>query len=131
MTFDWAEYLRIANVLAQLEQERIIPNLSSEAFARAAISRAYYAAFNMAALFLREKDFDNRIPTDGTAHFHVKDQFYSHPDKIRQRIGRLLNELSTDRRKADYEHRALSDAVPRMKTALRLSKEVIDLLKGL
>jgi uncharacterized protein (UPF0332 family) len=46
MTFDWNEYLRLAQSLAEDE---------GDAARRSAVSRAYYAAFNRARAFNVEK----------------------------------------------------------------------------
>lgn len=51
MTFDWLDYLTLAQNL--VEQTVIV---SEQAKFRSAISRAYYAAFHQAKQVLEEKD---------------------------------------------------------------------------
>lgn len=51
MSFDWSEYLNVAKELAGVETSAA----SQEAKLRAAITRAYYAAFIKARNHLRDK----------------------------------------------------------------------------
>jgi uncharacterized protein (UPF0332 family) len=98
MNFDWSEYLYLAQELAGEAQNPV----TDEARFRAAISRAYYAAFCNARNHLRDEDGDNAIPKEGV-HSYVRRQFQKSSDRRRRKIGADLNRLLTDRQQADYE----------------------------
>jgi uncharacterized protein (UPF0332 family) len=125
MSFDWSEYLKVAKELAGTATAPA----NQEAKLRAAISRAYYAAFIKARNHLREKE-RHSIPTTGDAHKYVSDLFDLSPDPMRQSIAEKLARLRTYRKQADYV-----DIFPGLSgitiTALRLSEEVISTLSNL
>jgi len=98
MSFDWTEYLNLAQDLAG---QKVAPP-TKEAKSRSAISRAYYAAFCKARNHLRDKE-GCLIPCTGDAHRIVRDTFKDSPDSRRKKIGVNLNRLREDRRKADYD----------------------------
>jgi len=98
MSFDWTEYLALAQDLAG---QRVTPP-TVEAKLRSAISRAYYAAFCKARNHLRDRE-GHDIPTTGEAHVKVRDIFRDSPYRQRKSIGTTLNRLREDRRKADYD----------------------------
>lgn len=98
MSFDWTEYLYLAQDLAG---QRVTPP-TIEAKWRSAISRAYYAAFCRSRNHLRNKE-GHSIPTTGDAHRIVSDIFQNSPDRPRKKIGINLNRLRENRRKADYD----------------------------
>lgn len=97
MSFDWTEYLYLAQDLAG--QGVTAP--TEEAKLRSAISRAYYAAFCKARNHLRDRE-GRYIPQTGKAHRCVRDTFKSSHDRRRKRIGENLSRLGADRVKADY-----------------------------
>jgi len=99
MSFDWFEYLDIARELA--EQATATP--SDEAKKRAAISRAYYAAFCSARNYLRDVERDQNIPVGGDVHGYVRNQFKTSKDKVRREIGEDLARLVAKRNRADYD----------------------------
>jgi len=74
-----------------------------EVWLRAAIGRAYYAAFLKARAFLKDKDRDPNVPTNASAHFYVREAFRNSPDSKRKDIGDDLLDLRKARNKADYE----------------------------
>lgn len=98
MSFDWAEYLDVAKSLSG--QSATPPG--REAALRAAISRAYYAAFCSARNHLRDRDNVQTIPLDGRAHFDVPAEFSASDIAARRQIGEDLNRLRLARRDADY-----------------------------
>ena len=98
MSFDWSEYLDLAQELAG---QATSPS-SQEAKLRSAISRAYYAAFCTARNHLRDRE-KHSIPRGGQAHPYVRDQFKQSPDKVRKKVGENLNRLRIQRNKADYD----------------------------
>jgi uncharacterized protein (UPF0332 family) len=125
MSFDWSEYLRVAKELAG----SATPPANQEAKLRAAISRAYYAAFVKARNHLRDKQ-GHTIPKTGDAHRYVWEQFDLSPDPVRQTVAENLIRLRKYRRQADYV-----DTFPGLSgitaTAITLSEEVISELRNL
>lgn len=98
MTFDWSEYLELAQELAG--DGAGSPN--EEAKLRSSISRAYYAAFCKARNHLRDID-GYQISRHANVHKHVRDQFKDSSDKSRKKIGTDLDRLRKRRNKADYD----------------------------
>ncbi len=98
MSFEWSEYLNLARSLVGQSTDQP----TQEAAQRAAISRAYYAAFCRARNYLRDHDNVQHIPLDGRAHFEVPDQFLQSRDTVRRSIGDDLRRLRIDRNYADY-----------------------------
>ncbi len=120
MSFDWTEYFSLAQELTGQT-----PSVSSgqEAKARAAISRAYYAAFCRSRNHLR--DIDGIPISKGSAvHRQVKQEFGNSSDSTRRNIGRNLDRLREKRNKADY-----ADAMPGLfsdtSLSMSLAKRVI------
>jgi uncharacterized protein (UPF0332 family) len=117
MSFDWSEYLNLAQELAG----QVKSPSSQEAKLRSSISRSYYAAFCKARNNLRGER--HSIPRQNT-HRYVIDQFLDSPDRVRKRVGAHLDRLRKDRNKADYDDKVarLSDMTAK---ALRLADQVI------
>ena len=102
MTFDWSQYLKLAQELAG----QGVTAAAQEARLRSAISRAYYAAFCLARDHLRHKE-KHPVPTNGRAHAYVRNQFRNSSDRARKKLGHNLGRLHKDRKRADYD-----DSVP-------------------
>jgi hypothetical protein len=113
MSFDWAEYLSLAEELCGLAVSG--PPVGNEAQQRAGVSRAYYAAFILARNFLRDVD-GVRTPRHANAHQFVANQFLNHPDPIRVAIGYELGLLRAARNRCDYD-----DIVPNLPSRAYLS----------
>lgn len=96
MSFKWSEYLVLAETLFQSRAK--FPD--EEACFRAAISRAYYAAFCAARNRAREEG----LPLNGDARDHdVVANCYAHSGiESREKIGLLLSRLRGKRNRADY-----------------------------
>jgi uncharacterized protein (UPF0332 family) len=124
MSFDWSEYLDLAQELAG----RATGPSSQEAKLRSAISRAYYAAFCKARNHLRDNEGLPIPKVD--VHRYVRDQFKNSPDKARKEVGENLNRMRKDRNKADYDDRItrLADVTTK---AVRLADQVIHRLRSL
>jgi uncharacterized protein (UPF0332 family) len=126
MSFDWESYLWVARELAGEE----VSGVDEEAKLRAAISRAYYAAFHKARLHLENADHDPRVPIDGKAHEYVRQEFENHPEQARKLIGQNLGRLKSFRTRADYR-----DIFSRLKEttslSLKIAQEIIDGLESL
>ncbi len=99
MTFDWSEYLKLAQELAGND----VGPVNQEAKLRSSISRAYYASFCKTRNYLRDIEGDTTIPQTGDAHIYVKDNFIDSSDIVRRRIGCNLNRLRVRRTKVDYK----------------------------
>ena len=106
MSFDWAEYLSLAEELCAFPVTG--PPVGVEAQQRAGVSRAYYAAFIMARNHLRDID-GIRAPRSANAHRFVADQYAYHSDPIRSLIGRELMRLRSARNRCDYD-----DVIPNL-----------------
>jgi uncharacterized protein (UPF0332 family) len=123
MTFDWYQYLVLAEYL--YDNRDTFPD--REACLRAAISKAYYAAFCSARNYAR--DFD-RLVLDESAQDHgsVKKHYIRAPDPKNRQVGNSLDRLRDSRNQADY-----SDSIEKLeelaKAAISQSKQVHTLLK--
>jgi uncharacterized protein (UPF0332 family) len=123
MTFDWYQYLVLAEYL--YDNRDTFPD--REACLRAAISKAYYAAFCSARNYAR--DFD-RLVLDESAQDHgsVKKHYIRAPDPKNRQVGNLLDRLRDSRNQADY-----SDTIDKLdelaKASISQSKQVHTLLK--
>ncbi|MSQ23913.1 MAG: HEPN domain-containing protein [Chloroflexi bacterium] len=100
MTFNWAEYLSVAQTLCGRSVSG--PTPSSEALQRSAVSRAYYAAFGEARNHLRDSD---GVITPATHNIHrmAAGIFLDSPDERRVRIGTNLRRLRDARNECDYD----------------------------
>ena len=124
MSFDWSEYLALAQQLAG----KANISATQESRLRSAISRAYYAAFIQARNFLRDRE-GVVIPTL-SAHQFVIRQFSNSPDALRQEIGSNLKLMRYYRNQADYDD--ILDQLPRKARAtLKLAAKVIQDLQNL
>jgi hypothetical protein len=70
MDFNWREYF----ILAQELTGQAGASVGQEAKQRAALSRAYYAAFCQARNHLRDKE-GHILPAGGQVHAYVRNQF--------------------------------------------------------
>lgn len=102
MSFDWSEYLNLAQELVESAEQTESP-ISREGKFRTAISRAYYAAFCTARNYLRDQDGDASIIERGNVHSYVRNEFRASSDRRRRTIGEGLARLLTYRQNADYE----------------------------
>jgi uncharacterized protein (UPF0332 family) len=84
-----AEFISLAESMLQDE--------STSARSRSIISRAYYGAFHLATLFLREQGLST-----GANHGHLHHDYQSSDSPIGGRIGTMLQELYSLRVDADY-----------------------------
>jgi uncharacterized protein (UPF0332 family) len=99
MSFRWSEYLDLARELAQ-------PSAASallEARLRAAISRAYYAAFCEARNDLRGRQPQLVFPADAEIHRFVREQFQRSIEPMSRAVAANLDRLRAWRNLADYE----------------------------
>lgn len=127
MTFNWKGYLELARVLVQED----IPVPSREAKYRSAISRAYYAAFNVARLY-GEYMSGSRFVGDATIHRDVIQWFFEHNNtnsRLCKVISDDLDRLRRDRNQADYAdtyRHGLTDAEQKAKESLIMAQRIIN-----
>lgn len=88
MSFNWEEYLTLAETLS---------NNPQESYLRSAISRAYYSVFCIAR---NRTGFKNH--RESNVHFVVINKLKSHPDTRIKKIGKNIDELRRYRNEADY-----------------------------
>ena len=100
MSFNWAEYLSIAETLCGMPVSG--PPAGIETHQRAGVSRAYYAAYVSARNRLRDVD-GVPIPAMGNPHTFVAGQYMNDPDPLRVQIGIELGRLRTARNRCDYD----------------------------
>jgi hypothetical protein len=100
MSFNWAEYLSLAEHLCGVQVSG--PHAGVEAHHRAAVSRAYYASYVSARNRLRDVD-RVPIPALGNPHRFVADPYVNNPDLSRVQIGIELDRLRVARNKCDYD----------------------------
>ena len=125
MSFDWLEYLNVAQELAG-QPDRAS---NEEAKLRSSISRAYYAAFIKARNFLRDNE-GMVISNQPRVHEYVPRQFEQSRDKKRQQIGYKLRDMRHIRNQADYDDVVLH--LPELsKKTLKLARQVILRLESL
>ncbi|MCI0614558.1 HEPN domain-containing protein [bacterium] len=114
MPFEWAEYLRLAEELAERQND--------EAALRSAVSRAYYAAYCKACAYLNEKNI--AVPHGEGSHDRVWNSFINLPGRTHTSIQGNGDRLKRRRVIADYkEQEAIStqDA----KSAVTTSKNIL------
>ena len=96
MSFNWSEYLTLAQVLTGKAAVS-----SPEAKFRSAISRAYYGAFCSTRNYLIQNG--HRIPKTSEAHKMVREILRNKKDQVSKQVENNLDRLRKDRTNADYE----------------------------
>jgi uncharacterized protein (UPF0332 family) len=131
MTFDWEDYLRLAEALLR-ERSRLAPE---EACLRSAISRAYYAAFASVRNFARQRE-GLFLGKSGSVHKSLVEHFKCSPDRVRKQVGNDLNRIRGCRASADYDDifkdprgpRSLLDAA---EASLTWAREILKTLSSI
>lgn len=98
MSFPWIDYLRLAEALIQA-RNTLAP---AEARYRAAISRAYYAAYGAARNHARDYEHYMPIPA-GRDHDLVAKHYLEGPSRLHRQVGQTLQRLIVERHRADYD----------------------------
>ena len=125
MSFAWVEYLTVAEALVH-HRGTLAPE---EACCRAAISRAYYAAYGAARNHARDVEGLGLVQT-GDDHQRVLGHYRRAAVPSHQAIGELLFRLRQARAQAD-DADTLPNAVPRAYAALRRARRVCALVEAL
>lgn len=118
MSFDWSDYLELANELAP----RPINAATQEAKLRCAISRAYYANYCKARNHLRDKE--GAVIPAHDAHRYVIDILLNSTARNLKDLGKDLNRLRIDRIKADY-HDEFNGVAAQTEVVLMLAEKVM------
>jgi uncharacterized protein (UPF0332 family) len=134
MGFDWSYYLEVAQELT--DQAKEAPPELQEAKYRAAISRAYYAAFGSARDHLRYTERKKEPAYTPNIHEYVIQTFLNHldsdgqhPDPDGESIGDHLMTMRKERNAVDYDLDCdFVDMAYHAKLALRGAKRVFELL---
>lgn len=125
---DWQEYLKIAQELYDRKGDLA----EQEACCRASISRAYYAAHNLADIQLKTKE--KGTPHYGGTHEKLINYYKQHPDITRRKIGSKLDRLKDYREESDYhyhEPKKITNYSSASGTCLKDATIVISLLNSL
>ena len=119
MSFDWTDYLVVANKLVSMAADRKL----AEGYYRTAISRAYYAAFNKAKEALPPSHLHN-LPKNADVHVRVRQTYEGGSTPNEKQIGDDLDTLRIARNLADYNP-AWTDARKQCYAELRKAKRII------
>lgn len=95
MTFDWREYLKLAQYLQSGSEH----SFTKEAASRCAVSRAYYAAFCYARNYARDKQ--GFVPTSKPKDHTLLREHFKQLKKLK--IAEQLNDLRQWRNVCDYD----------------------------
>jgi len=126
MSFDWAEFLTLAEALLR------DPNSPGpeEASLRSAISRAYYAAYCSARNLARDGG-EITLTHTGRDHWLVQKHFQDSPNPVRRKIGADLDRLRDYRRQADYKDSLDDSAGSQAGFSVRVARNVLKTLSSL
>jgi len=125
MSFAWADYLTLAEVLLQ-GRATLAPE---EACCRAAISRAYYAVYGAARTRAREQE-GLQLPATGDAHQRVITHYFQGPSPLHRAIAGNLRRLRGARNRADYDDQ-LDRPVTLAQFAVRQARQLLAQLQAL
>jgi uncharacterized protein (UPF0332 family) len=123
--FDWSQYLALADGLSR-QPEAVGPE---EASYRAAVSRAYYAAFCAARNYARDRDGAVVGGSVGD-HLSIINHFRRSSEKDRRKIGVVLDTLRDRRNKADYSD-VLAGVAGEAHVSILEANEIFTLLRSL
>jgi uncharacterized protein (UPF0332 family) len=118
MSFDWKDYVYLAEELLSRSKESCL---------RSSISRAYYGVFCISRDKAGLKSYRPRPKIDPGVHAKVISTYKTSMDKDKKLIGLTLDELRRLRNKADYN----GDMTINKNYADRAIKMAYEVLKGL
>jgi uncharacterized protein (UPF0332 family) len=109
--FNWSHFFEVAQCLAETDDE---------ASYRSALSRAYYAAFHHARMYLARIDPELQIPAHGGAHEAVPQQLkLQNRTRQAKNAGTKLDKLKRLRKWADYDDRSRTRLTDDVTQAIR------------
>ncbi|MCX7707647.1 MAG: hypothetical protein N2204_06545 [Anaerolineae bacterium] len=126
MSFNWADYLTLAEALMN---DPRTPG-PEEASLRTAISRAYYAAYRSALNLALSR---GEITPVGSASDHVLviNHFRNANDRVKQKIGANLSRLRSNRNQADYDDVLSGRPAATAQSSVALARNVLAALDSL
>lgn len=113
MSFDWREYLRLAENLVEISSNGL-----GDARLRSAISRAYYSVFCLSRDRAGLKYFSGR-----NVHIEVIGRYKNSSVFAEKDAGKILDELRRYRNRADYDAEGLIRRHEALR-ALRMAQDV-------
>lgn len=126
MSFDWPDYLRIVDILAQTPTDTPL----HEAAYRSAISRAYYAAFcETRNLLHNTREYLPKFNAED--HRDMVDWLQKSSESKKRLIGKNLGELREDRNSADYDNKLIGIAPKMAAKAVQFAKKILRMLSEL
>ena len=126
MSFPWSDYLRVAEALIHA-RNRFAP---AEARYRAAISRAYYAAYGAARNHAHEHE--GYIPiTSGRDHGFVAAHYLTGSSRTHHQTGRTLQRLMDNRLQADYDNDIAADVRQLALASVQEARQILEWLQQL
>jgi len=114
MSFDWKEYVEVAEKLAKEE---------NEGYLRSAISRAYYGVFCISRNKKNLKDYK-----EADVHWKVINIYKNSPKSRDKLVGKFLNDLRRCRNGADYDEDKEIDK-GEAERAIHRAKEILKMLE--
>jgi hypothetical protein len=128
MSFAWAEYLALAEALFRARATFA----DEEACCRAAISRAYYAAFCTARNHARDNEGLTLPRSDrGRVHQVVINYYNQHAHRQHRVVGWNLSQLRHRRNQVDYDDPNLQRVDVVTRHALNQARQVFTVLRQL
>jgi hypothetical protein len=125
MSFPWSEYLSVAEALVR-GRGTLAPE---EACCRAAISRAYYAAYGVACNHTRDNE-QLVLQRTGGDHQRVLLHYRRRPERAHREMAELLFHLRRLRHQAGYDDQ-MPATVTSAHIALRRARQVLAGLEAL
>ncbi len=119
MSFDWSEYVELAEKLIEQDKDKKIES----AYYRSSVSRSYYGAYCLARDLLINKGF---YISRTDAHKTVREAFQQDSRSVTKKVGEDLKRLWGERKNADYDAPESFDKV-RAEKALKLAKKLLEL----
>lgn len=128
MSFEWTEYLGLAQELAG---QSVTIQPEPEARYRTSISRAYYSAYCQARNYLRSRGIHIPPPHEVNVHRYVINKFNESIDLDYQKIAKDLERLLNDRNMADYEDIWNVDISKTARSAISSAERLLKRLRSL
>jgi hypothetical protein len=117
VSFDWNDYLRLAEELCES------PRVSEEASNRSATSRAYYATFHLTAQTLERLKIWGRAHS-ASDHKEIRDFLQRYGSQVKGKAGADLARLYILRGRADYEDE-LPNSSADAQLSLTLARKIV------
>lgn len=118
MAFDWTKYLNLAEELVKTDAEENH---------RSAISRAYYAAYNLSEGFLETCSPGRYQRSKGVSSHRVAIlELHKRPEREIKKASQKLGQIFADRKNADYEE-SISIYKPTAEMSISRAKKILEI----